>query len=249
MATNIAAKTVSLLCVCSILCACNADPTVSIDSSVGSQQLDLSQNKGSVQATDEIDSASNQTADSLLSTNETEQPESEQSEYNFIPVLTEDDIEYMGIPYKDLTANQFIQLWAQCETENNVQRLYVISYNNSSYTDELTGEPVEPTELETERLLKKFAIQKLCMVLNGRMANRLSNVELFEDEYAPNGYYDSDDTKEHYYRITFTKQWYDLGSSGEDEELFWVALKKINGYWKIGAMMSSSPPALFLPEP
>ena len=51
-----------------------------------------------------------------------------EEDFYFAPVITEDDIEYMGIPYKDLTQEQFIQLWAQCTRECNVQRLYNLYY-------------------------------------------------------------------------------------------------------------------------
>lgn len=51
-------------------------------------------------------------------------------EYNFICYLTEEDIDYMGKymgkPYKDLTSEETVQLWAQCTREMNTQRLYLI---------------------------------------------------------------------------------------------------------------------------
>ena len=86
------------------------------------------------------------------------------------------------------------------------------------------------------------------MELMGRMESRISNVVLIKDEYAPDGYYDSDDSIEHYYRISYTKDWSDLGNSSNSEVICWITLKKISGYWKIGITKASSPPAIFLPE-
>jgi hypothetical protein len=244
MAKKSLVKTVFLACTCSMLCSCNTAPSVSLD-------LVTSEMPNILQSESTADQATGAAA--VLTTIEathdvTSETQDNEPEYDFVPVLSEEDIEYMGIPYKDLTADQFIQLWAQCETEDNVQRLYVISYNNCSYTDELTGEPIEPTELETEQLLKEFAIQNLIMELMGRMESRISNVVLIKDEYAPDGYYDSDDSIEHYYRISYTKDWSDLGNSSNSEVICWITLKKISGYWKIGITKASSPPAIFLPE-
>lgn len=227
-----------------MLCSCNASPAPSVNSAA---DLEAASENTSSQTAGMTEGAADQ-ATALPITGETEQSENEQSEYNFIPVLTEDDIEYMGIPYKDLTLEQFIQLWAQCENENNVQRLYVISYNNNSYTDELTGEPVEPTELETEQLLKDFAELNLRMELAGRMVSRISNAELSRDEYAPDGYYDDDESKEHHYCITYTQTRLGSDNSDVEEAIRWISLKKINGYWKIGVMKNTSPPSIFLPE-
>lgn len=54
-------------------------------------------------------------------------------ELNFYPILTEEDIEYHGIPYKDLTKDQFIQMFGQATKENNLQKLYVLYYDNTAH--------------------------------------------------------------------------------------------------------------------
>lgn len=244
MKKKTAAKTVLIVCVCSMLCACSVSPASSADLPVVSEQTDTSQDESTtVPITGETESADDSGADKE-DTSEPVQSGNEQTEYDFVPVLTEDDIEYMGIPYKDLTAEQFIQLWAQCTRECNVQRLYVITYNNYSYKDELTGELREPTEHETEELLKDYARRLVGLQLEGRILFLYNDAELFKVEDAPDGYYDSDDAEEHIYCMTSRRVWYDLGNTGEENKTSWITLKKINGYWKIGLQFSSSPPFL-----
>ena len=172
---------------------------------------------------------------------EPDKPQADDPEYNFVSVLTEDDIEYMGIPYKDLTLEQFIQLWAQSTRECNVQRLYVITYNNYSYTDEITGELREPTELETEEVLKEYVWRLTGGQLEGRVLFMYKDVELFKVDDAPDGYYDSDDSEEHFYRMESRRVWNDFGNIGEEHGGRWITIKKINGYWKIGIQFSSGP--------
>lgn len=168
--------------------------------------------------------------------------ENDETEYNFVPVLTEDEIEYMGIPYKDLTADQFIQLWAQCTRECNVQRLYVITYDNNSYTDE-NGEPIEDTRSLSEQFCRENAQQLLVWAGRGIMPYRFADVELVELEDAPAGYYSNDNGEELHYAITYRNigSYYDYGAADSGVTTSWITLKKINGYWKMGIMMSSSP--------
>lgn len=239
MVKSTAVKAVSLVCICSMLCACNASPAVSSEPSVSSQTSSVSSDAQTAEA---AASTSDGTTAPLPGTDEAEQPE-----YNFIPVLTEDDIEYMGIPYKDLTAEQFIQLWAQCTRECNVQRLYVIMYDNNHYTDKLTGEPLENTELISEKFLRENSQQLLAWASRGFMPYRYSDVELVEIDEAPEGYYDNNNGEELYYSIHYKDigYYYDYGKNGGNTDDRWITLKKINGYWKIGVMMSTSPP--FLP--
>ncbi len=151
------------------------------------------------------------------------------TEYNFIPVLNEDDIDYMGKPYKDLTADEFIQLWAQCEREYNVQRLYVISYDNNLNADE-----------RDKTLIKEFMETNLCYQLNGSMLNGCYDAELHELEDAPEGYYDNEDGELHYC-VTYRNIRNIGGMIQEYSDESWITLKKIDGYWKIGIMRNSSP--------
>lgn len=234
MSKNKALRAVLVVCICSMLCACNT-PTAT---SGGSGSPGLTAESTTAQTTDPTTSSSTQTSDTA--------PDASVSDsfpkFDFIPVLTEDDIEYMGIPYKKLTAEQFIQLWAQCTREYNVQRLYVITYDNSSYTDELTGETVAPTELQSELLRKELVKQMLVVEWQGRMLSMYSDVELHECQDAPDGYYDNASGEEelHYY-ITYNNTRYDSGITGTENKTSWITLKKINDCWKIGAMMASSP--------
>lgn len=234
MSKNKALRAVLVVCICSMLCACNTPTATSGDS--GSPGLTAEST--TAQTTDPTTSNSTQTSDTA--------PDASVSdsfpEFDFVPVLTEDDIEYMGIPYRELTAEQFIQLWAQCTREYNVQRLYVITYDNSSYTDELTGETVAPTELQSELLRKELVKQMLFVEWQGRMLSMYSDVELHECQDAPGGYYDNASGEEelHYY-ITYNNTRYDSGITGTENKTSWITLKKINDCWKIGAMMASSP--------
>lgn len=170
---------------------------------------------------------------------ETEPTQNAEPEYNFTSVLTEDDIEYMGIPYKDLTVEQFIQLWAQCTRECNVQRLYVISYGNYNY-DELGS---EEKEKRSEEDVKESMEQLLHLELIGRMLFGYYDVELHELENAPEGYYDDVENKEVelHYLITYKSIMYENGSIfAEGNEERWITLKKIDGYWRIGVQLASS---------
>lgn len=148
---------------------------------------------------------------------------------NFIPVLTEDDIYYMGKPYKDLTVEEFIQLWAQCEREYNVQRQYVIYYDNN-----MNADPRDKTRI------KEFMAQDIGLQLNGNMIYGCYDAELHEIEDAPEGYYDNEDGELHYC-VTFQNIRNIDGMIREYSDMNWITLRKIDGYWKIGIMRDSSP--------
>jgi len=149
-------------------------------------------------------------------------------ECNFIPVLKEDDIDYMGKPYRDLTAEEFIQLWAQSRREYNVQRLYVMSYDNT-----VNGE-------DEKSVIKEDMETILCMEYIGRMMCGYYDVELLELEEAPEGYYDNEDEELHYC-VTFQNIRNIDGMISEYSDMNWITLRKIDGYWKIGIMRDSSP--------
>lgn len=166
--------------------------------------------------------------------------ENSQKLYNFTPILSENDIDYMGIPYGELTVEQFIQLWAQCTQECNVQRLYAISYCNYSDNDISSSEETE------NHALKEYAETLLHLELIGRILFCYSDVELIELEDAPEGYYDRKNdikyTKELHYLITCKRTVYEQGEKiDEFNEENWITLKKVNGFWKIGIQFSSSP--------
>lgn len=193
----------------------------------------VTESAANTSGTDKNDESGSETASEAPA--ETEPAQNDEPEYNFTPVLTEDDIEYMGIPYKDLTAQQFIQLWAQCTRECNVQRLYVISYGNYDY-DERGSEEKENVKEAMEQLLH--------LELIGRMLFGYYDVELHELEDAPEGYYNDAENKdgELHYLITYKSIMYENGSVfAEGNEERWITLKKIDGYWKIGVQLASSP--------
>lgn len=190
--------------------------------------------------TDKNDENGSETAFEAPAETEIEPAQTDEPEYNFTPVLTEDDIEYMGIPYKDLTAEQFIQLWAQCTRECNVQRLYVLSFGNYDY-DEIDS---EEKEKRSEEDVKEAMEQLLHLELIGRMLFGYYDVELHELEDAPEGYYDNAENKdgELHYLITYKSIMYENGSVfAEGNEERWITLKKVDGYWRIGVQFASSP--------
>ena len=215
------AKAALLICMCAMLCACGTAPAIS-----DSAASDMPQSESTTVQT--TTTATQTTTTTTTATTTSAKPD--EPEYPFVSVLTEDDIEYMGIPYKDLTIEQFIQLWAQCTRETNVQRLYVITYNNDNSTKELYDRWFVNHLMGAEEM--------------GYMLFMYHDVELFEVEDAPEGYYDGDESEPHFYLIEFRRVWVGQGTRGEEYESRWIQLKKINGYWKIGSSHSSSPPFL-----
>lgn len=174
-------------------------------------------------------------------------------ELNFYPILTEDDIEYHGIPYKDLTKEQFIQMFGQCTKENNLQKLYVLYYDNTHHNN------FGMTEEEIAEREKKFIISQLKQSemhsLSGCMWNVFENPELQEcvseegtvfDYSVPEGYYDysDDEDVEKVYAMIADYKMYTDGELMEEfpRDTRWVTLKRTNGYWKIGLSFSTSPP-------
>ncbi len=156
----------------------------------------------------------------------------------FTPLLTEEDIEYMGIPYKDLTAEQFVQLWGQSMRECNAQRLYCITFDNSFAHDSLSD---EEAELLSVQHCKEYAREILQRELAGYVLDECHDVELHEIEEAPEGYYDDENSGELHYAITYTSITRRPNALYEEYATRWITLKKIDGYWKIGLMRASSP--------
>lgn len=217
-------KAALLACMCAILCACSAPPAVSGDSHATSAQPDMPQSENTT--TQQTSAA---TAQSTTTTApEPDEPQAADPEYNFVSVLTEDDIEYMGIPYKDLTLEQFIQLWAQSTRECNLQRLYVITYDNANPKDNFLQEEMQ---------------RQLEWASRGFMPYRYDAVELIEDDLAPEGYYDNSNAEELCYIIRYKDIgfYYDYGADECHTEESWIKIRKINGYWKIGIQFSSGP--------
>lgn len=174
-------------------------------------------------------------------------------ELNFYPILTEEDIEYHGIPYKDLTKDQFIQMFGQATKENNLQKLYVLYYDNTYHDN------IGMTEEEIAEREKKFIISQLKQSemhsLNGCMWEVFENPELQEctgekgevfDYSVPEGYYDysDDEDVEKIYAMIADYKMYSYGELMEEfpRDTRWVTIKRTNGYWKIGLSFSTSPP-------
>lgn len=69
------------------------------------------------------------------------------------------------------------------------------------------------------------------------------DVELIEDDRAPEGYYDDNDTEAHCYIIYYKDVGYHYNYGAVESETFirWVEPKKINCYWKIGIQFSTGP--------
>ena len=237
------AKAALLACMCAILCACSAPPAVSGDSPATSAQPDMPQSKNTTTQQTSVTTQATSVATAQSTTTaapEPDEPQADDPEYNFVSVLTEDDIEYMGIPYKDLTLEQFIQLWAQSTRECNLQRLYVITYNNAMPED----------KPEAEHYVRDEMQQQLVWASRGAMPYQYDEVELIEDDLAPEGYYDNSNAEELCYIIRYKDIgfYYDYGADECHTEESWISVRKINGYWKIGIQFSSSPPLVFLTD-
>ena len=218
------AKAALLVCMCAILCACSAPPAVSGDSPATSAQPNIPQSETTT--TQQTSVATTQST--TTATPEPDEPQSAEPEHTFVPVLTEDDIEYMGIPYKDLTLEQFIQLWAQSTRECNLQRLYVITYDNANPEDNFLQEEMQ---------------RQLIWASRGFMPYRYDDVELIEDDFAPEGYYENSNAEVLHYIIRYKDigYYYDYGAAECYTFNRWIQVKKINGYWKIGIQFSSGP--------
>jgi len=220
------AKNLCLAIICLSLCACGVS---NITPNEGNGTQDTV--KAAAESEKSIQTEIKSDIEALKSVTDTEN--SQTLSYNFIPVLSEEDIDYMGIPYKDLTAEQFIQLWAQCTRECNVQRLYAISYCNDEFSN---------SEEAENNALKEYAETLLHLELMGRMLFCYSDVDLVELEDAPAGYYDNENAEELHYLITCKRTVYEQGEIlDEFEEENWITLKKVDGYWKMGIRLSSSP--------
>lgn len=152
---------------------------------------------------------------------------------DFYPILSEKDIEYKGIPYKDLTKEQFIEMWGQCTRENNLQKMYVLTYGD----DEQIKEWMRILDIKAHY---------------GDFQFIYDNPVLTECDDAPEGYYDyadGEDVEEKVYMMTFDNLVYLNGVLDENfsqpQDIRWISLKKVDGYWKIYMMFSTTPPSFF----
>ncbi|MBE6880445.1 MAG: hypothetical protein E7490_06390 [Ruminococcaceae bacterium] len=163
------------------------------------------------------------------STAEAEKNSDKQSsgrEYHFLSILKEEDIDYVGIPYKDLTPEQVIQMWAQCTRERNWQKRYVIE--KYLYSD------------MPEDLYK----QDITFDSQGRLNGCYYDVEI--SDWYPEG--NAENAKRLYFRIKSRIVFYDHQSNNEDHIQMeqsdlaqCVELEKIDGYWRIVGLSTSGP--------
>lgn len=75
------------------------------------------------------------------------------------------------------------------------------------------------------------------------MPYRYDDVELIEDDFAPEGYYENSNAEVLHYIIRYKDigYYYDYGAAECYTFNRWIQVKKINGYWKIGIQFSSGP--------
>lgn len=134
-------------------------------------------------------------------------------EFTFLPIISEEEMDYMGIPYKDLTPEQVIQMWAQCTRERNWQKMYHIEkYENYSSQD-------------------SYRFEQSISDMFGRLLQCYYDVEVSEKASRENG-------EVLYYSIEARVVYYDSEKENdilvEDPSLSQcVVMKKIDGYWRI----------------
>ncbi len=145
--------------------------------------------------------------------------------YSFLPILNEDDIDYMGIPYKDLTPEQVIQMWAQCTRERNWQKRYVIE----KYMYENADDYME---------------QDIIFDAQGGLNGCYYDVEI--SDWYPEG--NAENAKRLYFRINSRIVFYSYLSDNDDhvqleqtDLIQCVELEKIDGYWRIVGISTSGP--------
>mgnify|MGYP003288865483 CR=1 FL=1 len=155
--------------------------------------------------------------------NDSEKPDGQ--EYHFLPILNEDDIDYMGIPYKDLTPEQVIQMWAQCTRERNWQKRYVIE----KYMYENADDYME---------------QYIIFDTQGGLNGCYYDVEI--SDWYPEG--NAENAKRLYFRINSRIVYYSYLSDNDDhvqleqtDLVQCVELEKIDGYWRIVGVSTSGP--------
>ncbi|MCM1298907.1 MAG: hypothetical protein NC203_06395 [Firmicutes bacterium] len=257
-------KTILPLLICLTLSACNTAAVPSEAEETANYSETSQTELQTVTEAEETESPISQTEDQTAA-NTAEEYKAPLSEKDYLlldrcgiyPAITEEDIEYMGIPYKDLTLDQFIQMWGQCSREGNVHKQYFLYYNNGGSQ----GLTEEDRRKYDEEQIKEQMVQKALNMLVGNCWITYHNVKLeelpqskeFYKEFQgetyikelPDGYYDTDDSEEKCYALV-----HDLIMYGEKgsviyecpNDTVWVNVKKIDGYWKIGIMFDTSPP-------
>ena len=241
--------TASLILACALLCGCNnSNAQTNANAGTNTETASFSETVSETRPQEAITTFSEAQTEAVITT--TAEPLKTYREWveelKFYPILTEEDIEYHGIPYKDLTKEQFIQMFGQCTKENNLQKLYVLYYNNRQNNNfGMTDKEAIISHL------KQLEMDSL----NGHMRFVCANPELREcsgeegevfDYSVPEGYYDysDDEDVEKVYAMIADFQMYTDGELTEEfpRDTRWVTLKRVNGYWKIGLGFSTSPP-------
>lgn len=207
-------KKISVLIIAFVLlCGCNNNASSSNNSNTYTEKYEILQSDNEALSA----KSGNDSLEAAVQTTEQLQGNSDfLSDTFFTPVLSEEDIEYMGIPYKELDPEQFVQLWAQCTRECNVQRLYVLSDKYKS-------------EEENIEWMKSL----LYLEMRGRMLHGYYDVVLHQIDDAPQGYYDRDETEERFYTISFKNKMYEKGAATyEGDSETYISLKKVDGFWR-----------------
>lgn len=244
----------ALILVCALLCGCNNSNTqTNTNTETSTEAAELSETASETTPIESTFFSEDQAEAVITTTEPLKTAEEWYEEMNFYPILTEDDIEYHGIPYKDLTKDQFIQMFGQCTKENNLQKLYVLYYDNTAHDNSgMTKEEIAEQEKKfIISMLKQEEVLSLC----GHMWNVFENPELCEcvseegeifDYSVPEGYYDysdDEDVEKIYAMIADYKMYTNGELTGEfPRDTRWITLKRTNGYWKIGLSFSTSPP-------
>ncbi len=218
------APLICLSLICSVLlCGCSDTKVQSVAS-----EENISKTGTSSVAVSDTSSADETGSSDTGSTAEAEKNSDKPSEreYHFLPILKEEDIDYMGIPYKDLAPEQVIQMWAQCTRERNWQKRYVIEKN--LYSD------------MPEDLYK----QEVTFDSQGRLNGCYYDVNV--SDWYPEG--NKENAKRLYFRIKSRIVYYDHQSNNEDHIQMeqsdlaqCIELEKIDGYWRIVGMSTSGP--------
>ncbi|MCM1299010.1 MAG: hypothetical protein NC203_12035 [Firmicutes bacterium] len=152
---------------------------------------------------------------------ETEPPYTE-PEYNFICYITEEDIDYMGKPYKDLTPEETVQLWAQCTREMNTQRLYLIEDMTESWGGD---------EEKAEEAKKDWMVIYAAGELYGTHWFGYHNVEITDRNLSKYG--DGGEGAKVYYELSVENPMYTNGEKKDGNNYHCINLTKKNGYWRV----------------
>ena len=155
-----------------------------------------------------------------VQTTQDETSETNETRYMFTPVLTEDDIEYQGIPYKMLTPEQVLMLWSQCNAQRNYQVLYVIhkGRNESNIADSL----------------KTDATGNYIICYQNLKVNKIDTLDFI--------YNDEADLL--YYSLLYDMYSYRAGEKAREEkdQSCFVRMIKEDGVWKIDSTFTGPPP-------